>query len=726
LVQLGKMTTAVKSAAIALIASGALLCPTDLSSCGPFFREAVFSFAHQPGQPITRELGILKPSYPRIYLYTAYRQLTVPLTGEERRALSGTTTATTDTLQEWREARGKVPGAGAPPRFDVIVTKSTPTDYFQYTNCLDDAFHSAAVTLDDRTAKWNPALVKDWVSAQDLVFANCSGGNPARIPSPAADPQLQADRSYQIAAAYFYANKLDEAESRFRQISADKSSPWSDLSAYLLARVEIRKSTLQNDAGAMAKAQAQLQAILADPSRKPVHAQSRELLGFVRARLDPAGRLAELGQILVKRDSMLNRDLTDYRFLFDKLEASSQITAKDELTDWLYSFHNQNAEHALQVWRTKHALPWLLASMVSLPPGNAATADVLKAADDLRPNSPAYLTAAFHSIRLEMDANPQPARVRLDGILKSAKLDPSDKNLFLAERMKVAADWAEFLRFAQRAPVGVTWGEGTEVPPDTDPNSPLKDFKNGRTTLDADGAYVLNQRAPLRLIAAAAADNAVSPPLRANLATAAWTRAVLMNDEAIAAQMTPLAPVLGGYAAAEKDNDRRLFSAVLLMLKNPGLHPYADTGFGRETEMNKIDDYRDNWWCSYSAKREEQMYADFYKNRAELGQLKVLYPNSAPTAAFLPAADRAAGDAEWKKLATLPAAPTYLSGEVVRYAQKHLDDLRVPEALELAVRSTRYGCTDGETGNASKQAFDLLHAKFPRSAAAARTKFWYK
>ncbi len=635
LVQIGKMTTAVKSAAIALAAAATLLCPSDVSSCGPFFRAAVFSFTRQPGQPITTQAGILKPSYPRIYLYTAYRQLTVPLTGEERRALSVQATDPTDTIQEWRQARGKVPGVGEPPRFDVIVTRSTPTDYFQYTNCLDDAFHSAAVTLYDRAAKWNPALVKDWVSAQDLVFANCSGGDPAQIPPPAADPLLQADRAYQIAAAYLYANKLDEAESRFRQISADKSSPWSDLSAYLLARVEIRKSTLQNDAGAMAKAQTQLQAILADPSRKAVHAQSRELLGFVRARLDPAGRLAELGQMLVKPDRMLSRDLTDYRFLFDKLEASSQIAAKDELTDWLYSFHNQNAEHALQVWRAKHALPWLLASVVSLEPGSAADSDVLKAADDLRPDSPAYLTAAFHSIRLEMDANPQQARVRLDGILKSAKLDPSDENLFLAERMKVAANWAEFLKYAQRTPVGVTWGEGTEVPPDTDPNSPLKEFKNGRTTLDADGAYVLNQRAPLKIIAAAATDSAVSPALRANLAVDAWTRAVLLGDDGIAAQMTPLAPVLGGDAAAEKDADRRWFSAVLLMLKNPGLHPYADTGFGRETEMNKIDDFRDNWWCSFGTKQEGLMYADFYKNRADMGQLKLLYPNSAPTAAFL-------------------------------------------------------------------------------------------
>jgi len=709
------MTTIVKSAAIALMVAGALLCPTDLSSCGPFFRQAVFSFAHQPGQPLTDQIGILKPSYPRLYLYQAYRQLTSPLTPDEKRALllSPASEANTTSTDEWLKARGKVPGLPKAPNIDVTVTKSTPTDYVQYTNCLDDALHSAAATLTTRLAKWNSAQVKDWIGAQDLVFANCNGGNPLQIPPAATDPQLKTDRAYQIAAAYFYANQLDEAERRFRLIAADKTSSWSDLSCYLLARVQIRQGTLQNDPSAMAKAQAQLQAILADPSRKAVHAPSRDLLQFVRARLDPPGRLAELGQVLVKPDSTLSRDLTDYRFLFDKLESAALPTARDELTDWLYTFHNQNTDHALAVWRSQHTLPWLLASIVSLNPGNTKATDLIQAADELRPDSPAFLTAAFHSIRLLLDSNPQQARARLDGILKDAKLNLSDKNLFYAERMKVAASWPEFLKYAQRVPVG----ESSDT---------FEEVKAGSATLDADSALVLNEHTPLKLIASAANDATVSLPLRANIAMAAWTRAVLSDDEAVAAQMTPLVPFLSGYAA-ETEKNRRQFAAVLLILKNPGLHPYADTGLGRVTEVNKIDDYRDNWWCSFSsAQREEQFFANFYQNRAELGQLKLLYPNSTPKAAFLSAADQAAGDADWKKLAALPAAPTYLSAAVVTYAQAHLDDPRVPEALALAVRSTRYGCTDSGTGKVSKQAYDLLHAQFPRSAAAARTKYWYK
>ena len=48
----------------------------------------------------------------------------------------------------------------------------------------------------------------------------------------------------------------------------------------------------------------------------------------------------------------------------------------------------------------------------------------------------------------------------------------------------------------------------------------------------------------------------------------------------------------------------------------------------------------------------------------------------------------------------------------------------VPEALHLAVRTTRY--TNGvHTTTFPKQAFVLLHAKYPESSWAAATPYWY-
>ena len=62
----------------------------------------------------------------------------------------------------------------------------------------------------------------------------------------------------------------------------------------------------------------------------------------------------------------------------------------------------------------------------------------------------------------------------------------------------------------------------------------------------------------------------------------------------------------------------------------------------------------------------------------------------------------------------------------VEWAEKNPADKRAPEALHLAVKATRYGCTDKETGRWSKAAFDLLHQRYPNSGWAKETKYWFK
>ena len=110
----------------------------------------------------------------------------------------------------------------------AVVSKDQP--YFQYVNCAGDAFQNAVRTLDDRAAKFGleSGNLREWVSAQDQVFANCSAEAhviPASLSS--GDALLRADRVYQIAAAHFYARDFDEAAAGFDAISTDKSSPWA-------------------------------------------------------------------------------------------------------------------------------------------------------------------------------------------------------------------------------------------------------------------------------------------------------------------------------------------------------------------------------------------------------------------------------------------------------------------------------------------------------------------
>jgi len=98
---------------------------------------------------------------------------------------------------------------------------------------------------------------------------------------------VRADRAYQIAAAYFHTGEFTIAQEAFEAIAKDSSWPYQQLAAYLAARAPVRKGTLNNGdeeyhSDALAQAEAQLRAILADKNLAEMHDSAERLLGFVR------------------------------------------------------------------------------------------------------------------------------------------------------------------------------------------------------------------------------------------------------------------------------------------------------------------------------------------------------------------------------------------------------------------------------------------------------------
>jgi hypothetical protein len=67
-----------------------------------------------------------------------------------------------------------------------------------------------------------------------------------------------------------------------------------------------------------------------------------------------------------------------------------------------------------------------------------------------------------------------------------------------------------------------------------------------------------------------------------------------------------------------------------------------------------------------------------------------------------------------------------LGQQTIAFARAHPQDPRVPEALALVVRATRFGCNDPGTGEFSKSAFDLLHGRYPNTEWAKKTPYWFK
>ena len=220
--------------------------------------------------------------------------------------------------------------------------------------------------------------------------------------------------------------------------------------------------------------------MLADRSLSATHASARWLLDFVRYCLDPEKRVRELAQAVMEKNTgaAIKQHVIDYTRLLN------------------------------------------------------AVANVL-------PSSPAFASAAYYHVRLMFEAGRKEARQRLEELLAlKTPLPISTRNHFLALRMKLARNADEFFKFAQRAPAAVSYNadgqelaanEGVDASELNDPQ--LKPYFAGRFSFAADSVKVMNDALPLAVLKEAALGTALPAHLRRQLTIAAWTRAVLLDDD---------------------------------------------------------------------------------------------------------------------------------------------------------------------------------------------------
>lgn len=727
------------------------------SACGPFSLTSVFTFTVHPEYPLENyargEIGVVQPSYARSYLAVAYRYLNgAAFNQTEQAALvelwkdrleSRWDAGDQEWIKEWLTARAKVAGVGEAPKIDVFRSREKPNEYETYLNCQGGAFENAAATLEARIKQLGPdnPAVKQWVEAQDQVFANCSEGQhlPAALPVD-ADARLHADRQYQIAAANFYAGNFDQASSLFKSISLDTKSPWHLTAPYLEARTLLRKASLgapETKKQALTESESQLNKILKDPELKASHEDAGRLLKLVRLRLRPEETLHELGTSLATKNAHenLKQDLWDYTLLLDdfvmddddseaaKSKPISPSLRGDDMTDWIVSFQIDNAEnldHSLQRWEATGSTPWLIASLAGIDSKHAKTSSLLRAAANIPPTSPAFATASYHSIRIDIAAGRfAEARTKLDDLLAKhrSRFNQSALNLFLHQRLLVSENLSDFVTYAQRLPAGLSWDEdGREIPADPDEAEENKKTLS-ETHFDEDAGRILNEGMPLALLKEIVSNHTLPVARRIDVAQAVWLRAVLLGDNTTANAVAPelktlvpeMAPALDSFLS-NRQPDAKKFTAIYTWLKFPGLEPVIDIGVGRGTPLGEQDSYRDNWWC-----------------RAAFQEKKAAVTADEPSAPiFLSPQQKAVAQRESAALAALGAAPNYLARQVVDFATRNPTDPRVPEALHLVVQSTRYGCTDKQTGRWSKTAYDLLHHRYPNNAWTKKTPYWFK
>ena len=738
-------------------------------ACGPFSRYAIFSYSKHPDIPFERysggDIGVLQTTYARSYLYVAYRLMNGgSFNSKEQAALSRlwndrldySNGNEGDSTSVWIATRKKVTGMGPDPQLEVNRVKSKD-DYEYFVNCNGDAFKTAARALQARIDKVgaDTPSVKSWTLAQDQVFSNCGGGQTIPEPTSSSDVLERADRDYQIAAAHFYSMNFDEARSHFERIAKDNNSPWHEQADYLVARSLIRKASLGDAAGrvdGLTQAEAVLNRVVSETKSAALRQSAQGLLDLVELRLHPETRLRKLAQSLVSKDpnDSLNQDVLDYTLLLDRyigdsdqpldetLKKAVDGGEKDDLTDWLLAFQSadeSSLSHSLEKWEKTQSHPWLISCLSKVDANNPRTSSLMAAAALINPERPAFLSAQFHVIRLLIEKGDRTGAIkRLDGILQNeAKLPSSAVNQFRRQRMTLATNLNDFLRFALRRPAAFSWDDdGRETPIDLKTDDELK-LWIGRDLLDVDSTNILNERFPLGLLREAAASDVLPEHVRRQIALVVWTRAVILDDtetgKAIAPLAAKLAPELrtslSAYLSAATKQNRQSV-AIYTLLKFPGLKPYLDSSTGRLTPIAERDIYRDNWWCEVSlATGTDSDSSDVSEDGSETPG-KTIPPATPVTLDFVTSDQAALAKRERSQLISLGAAPNYLAREAIEWAKRDPNDPRVAEALHIAVTSTRYGCTDKESPKWSKAAFDLLHKRFPQSIWAKKTPYWFK
>lgn len=703
--------------------------PSGLDSCAIAPPAAVFVARERPADRdsfLKGRVPVLQRSYSGEDLIAAFRMLAgkplseaevASLYSNEPMAAAGPEAAVF--ARRWLEIRRSVPGAATMERLDPYRTSMKEGYAQSYLNCQSDAFVRAIETLVHLMTLWGveDARTREWLKAQDEVFANCAG-EPARIPaepSKSVDALLAAHRRYQIAAANFYAGRFGEARERFRRIGQERESPWRDVAPYLEARSLLRAGLVNGDQRAFAEGKVVLQSVLEDKTRSEWHAPSLKLMHLWQTRAEPRRRLIELGQALAEaRDEDVTQEAADFLYLLaphrTKIESMAGVEGS-ELAAWIVAVSmnpGDAAKESMRWWRKKRSAVWLVAALLNAEESDSE--ELVRAARSVGRDSPAYESAGYFGIEREMRRGHQrEAREWADRML-GGRLTRSTRNEVLARRMELAQNWNEFLKFAPRRPeTEIVEYDGAEVPAHGEP-VPAGPY------LMQDGQRVLNLWAPLRLWLNAARNPLTPWRLQARMAYSGWLRAVMLERYSEAREFLRRAIELqpeGGAAAKEfleaRDHEAARFAAVRLVLRAPSICPSAPypglegTNLAAKRRMLLHGGYRSSCWVEPEA------------------------PGASVPNGALTTQERTEGRRESAQVYGQPAwTATVLLREAVDWALKHPEDARIPETLHDAVMSARYRRTDEGTGTYSKKAFDLLHRRYKDSPWAARTPYWYK
>jgi len=780
---------------LAVVCAAALLVrPLPMLGHVPYRPEVIFFSPAHPDRPVSSfaagKVGVVQPSWALGYLVVAYRYFNgQPLSSAEQKSFLAQKELhpgfALEPFERKYEERLGPPQQWVQARAQFLRTKP-PTnrydsDWWKYTDgegCLAGAFANAIRTLRDRALRFGAHSIElqEWIAGQDQVFLNCprwwDSAKQEVLPEGlplSSNPLLRADRAYQIAAAHFYARNFDGALHGFEAIAADQTSPWHELSAYLVARTLIQKGTADETPGVsnaevLKQAEQRMRAFSIETKDAGLRRSALGLLNLIAIRLRPEAQLRIISSRISHPGTNFGQDVEDFNYLInrkigpepdfpgvedgsveydrklaawrqERYQALNERVNNNEVADWILtmaSWSPWSQQHALARWRSGRNLPWLVAAISKVDGRSSAAIELLEAAAQVQPGSPAYATLALHRGRLLRERQEfEQARRVLDAALEHSQAWPvSAVTLVKGERALVAAGLEEFVGLLGSQPLGFTNGAidrgESEYCEDTGRDVKCERYifsgkpaKRLYPQLTFNAAVIINERMPLELLVQAAQSPQLPKNLRLRLAPAVWARSALLERPDLAQTIAPdvvilrpeLKPFITAYQQAEGPAERR-FLAAFTIAHFPGLRPLVEDGAPRVTRFDYADNYRDNWWC-HNAELDEFSWDSSYVERAR----------SVPEPAFLTAEQRDSGRKDHLQLVQIGKPGDFLPAILIDWARRHPNDPRVPESLHFAWRVVRFSCD--EPRNRTREIFLLLHSRYPDSPWTRKTRHWY-
>ena len=303
------------------------------------------------------QLGVLLPTYDRVYLYPAWRSIMLGHAGLAKHPTApGSMSRAVGYFVEgwWIDPKDlKQPGGRWIAASDGVQHQQeqgdrglgiakTNADFSSYLNCPPAAFTFAVETLQrlQKQPDATPQRLADWVQAQREVFTFCAyspaapqgsyaskqSAIPPQMPEPLASSEplpWRQMREYQIAAAHFYRGDLEESARGFTAVGATPGHPMQGWGAYLALRAHARMATLQpqpklkpgaDNSGPSDRPELyaplaeEAQRILDDASLAAVHSDTRATLRTLQYRLMPRQRFEALSALLDEPNADPNID----------------------------------------------------------------------------------------------------------------------------------------------------------------------------------------------------------------------------------------------------------------------------------------------------------------------------------------------------------------------------------------------------------------------------------